>query len=378
MKNKKFAVIAFVVLIMATMMCFAGCGCSRSEEPTVPPTQASTAAPTEEPTEVPTEAPTEPAPTEPEWQPGLSKANYVEAIYSLLNKGEEVEVVGNFAHYFVIAAEPYDLLVDESYIRLDTEDAFKSHTAYSRYNRPVFASVYMREEPITRLGTNVALTVLEAKNGWAFVEWSGGKGYMMAEDISNSRIKTSSGSGPIDGTDVDVGSLSATSQQGNAMLLGVYHGPEMEAGFEKCKGVVLADEVEAYVTVFDYGTEMKVVEYDDEYCTVYLDTGLSVKVDRQLVKLESDTEEEFFTGYARSGAAVFKEYQRRTEYKQLGFNERVEVLYKLPALTYEGGEIYAVSINGEVMYMEVATVSETKLKSSGSSGSSDVWTPPAL
>jgi len=390
MKNRKFAVIASVVLTMATLMSFAGCGCSL--RPTLPSTQVRTEVPIETPTEASTEVPTEPAPTEPEWQPGLSKADYVEAAYSLLSKGDEVEVVGKTAHYFVIAGENYNLLVNEDYIRLDREDTFESQTAFSRYNRPVFASVYMRNEPITRFPTNAKLTVLEAKNGWVFVEWFDGKeymnGYMRAEDISDDWINVGGGSSsgsstPDDGTDVDVDSLSATSQQGALALLGTYYGPEMEAGFETCKGIVLADEVEAYITVFNHGAEMKVVEYDDGFCTIYLANGLTAKVRRELVKLESDSEEEFFSGYARSGAVVFKEYQQRNEYKKLNFNDKVEVLYKLPALTYEGEEIYAVSIDGKVMYMMISAVSERwqQPASSGSSSGSeiaDVWTPPVL
>ena len=280
--------------------------------------------------------------------------------------------------------------MNEDYIRLETEEPFESHTAYARNNRPVYGSVYMRNEPIARLGTNTKLTVLEAKNGWVFVEWTDGKGFMKEEDISTRKISTGGGSNsggssaPADGTDVDVGSLSATTLQGGVALLGAYHGPEMEAGFEKCKGTILADEIEAYITVFGYGAEMKVVAYDDAFCTVYLGTDLMVKIPRAFVKLESDnTEEEFFAGYSRSKAVVYKEYQCRSEYKKMGFNESVNVLYKLPALSHDGEEIYAVSIDGEVMYMLVSTVSQTKLKassgsSSSSSGSADVWTPPQL
>lgn len=385
MKNRKLTVIASVVLIMATLLSLTGCGCSRKvEEPTVAPTQAPTQAPTEEPTEEPTEAPTEeptePAPTEPESEPGLAKANYVEALYSLMNKGDEVEVVGKFAHYYVVAGEPYDLLVDSRFVRLATDASFKSWTAYARHKRPVFDSVYMDKEPIAYLKTNTKLTVLEAKDNWVYVEWKDGKGYMKEDDISKGRISTGGGgSSSSDGTDVDVGSLSATGIQGGITMLGAYHGPEMEAGFEKTTGVILADEVEAYIGVFGFSDEMKVVSYDDEFCTIYLGTDLTARVRRDLVKLEGDAEEEPFTGYSRANAVVFKEYQQRTEYKKLKTNNKVEVLYKLPGTGYGDEGIYVVSVDGEIMYMQVATVSEKKLKTySGGSSSGDVWTPPAL
>ncbi len=388
MKNRKYTVIALVVLMMAVMLTMVGCGCSRSEEPTVPPTQEPTVAPTV----APTEAPTEPAPTEPEWVAGKAKANYVEAVYATLNAGDEVEVTGEFAHYYVIKGAPYDLLVDKNHVRLDSEEAFKTYTAYSYFNRPVYDSVYMRTAPVDRLTTNTKLTVLEAKGDWVFVEWNGGKGYMKAADISKYWIDTSGGSSsggsstkPADGTDVDVNSLAAMNVQGGIIKLGEYYGPKKAE--KPAKGVVIADKIEAYLTVFGFGEELKVIAGDDKTCTIYLAPDLTVTVPRELVRLEGDPADTTFTGYSVSGAVVFKEYQSRTEVKKLGFNGEVQVLYKLPALTYEGEEIYAVVVDGETMYMKLSTVSETKHKvtggggggsSSSSSSSEEVWTPPML
>lgn len=382
MKNMKISTIVCAVLIMTVLLSFAGCGCSREE---AEPTAAPTIAPTEAPTDAPTEAPTEPAPTEPEWEAGLARATYVEAFYSLLNKGDEVDVVGKIGHYFVISAEPYDLLVDEYLVRLDTEDAFESWTAYSRHNRPVFDSVYMRNEPIAHLPTNTKLTVLEAKGNWVLVEWKEGKGYMLKEDISKNRLTggggSSGGGAPADGTDVDVGSLSAIAQQGGILNLGAYHGPETNPGFEACKGIVLAEDVETYITVFRFAEEMKVVAYDEEFCTIYLEADLTGRVRRDLVKLAGDVEEETWIGYAANGSVVYKEYQRRTEFKTLNFNDEVEVLYKLPGLNYVDEGVYVVSIDGEIGYMELEDVSPTRRRAysgGGSSSSGDVWTPPAL
>lgn len=385
MKNRKFIIIAFAVLLMTAMLSMSAC--NRNQEPAVQPTEP-VLAPTEAAAEIPAETPTEPAPSEPAWVAGKAKANYVEAIYKTLERGTEVDVTGKFAHYFVISAEPYDLLVDERYIRLETEETFESYVAYSRYNRPVFDSVYMRTEPITRLATNVKLTVLEAKDNWVLVEWADGKGYMKAEDISKSWIapKSSSdssegGSAPADGTDVDVNFLSATEQQNELMLLGSYYGPKMEE--KASKGIVIADETEAYITVFGFGEDIKVVTSDDKICSIYLGDGVTVQVPRHLVRLESDPVDDIFTGFSASGAVVFKDYQGRTEHTQLKFNSEVQVLYKLPALGYEGEEIYVVVVDGETMYMHVCTISQTKrMASSGKSSESDapvdVWTPPML
>lgn len=390
MRNMKISAVVCAVLIVSVLLSFAGCGCSREgTEPTVAPTVAPTEASTEAPTEVPTEAPTEPAPTEPAWEPGISKASYVEALYALLNKGDEVEVVGKYAHYFVISAEPYDLLVDEYYIRLETEAPFESWTGYARSKSPVFTSVYMREEPIAHLATNTVLTVLEGKDNWLFVQWNEGEGYMLAEDVSKTRIRsggggggTGGGGGAVDGTDVDVGALSATTQQGGVVKLG-YYGPEMNPDFAPCKGIVLAEEVEAYITVSQFADQMKVVSYDDEFCNIYMDTELMTRVRRNLVKLAVDVEEEPWTGYARSGSVAYYEYQRRTEFKTLRFNEEVTVLYRLPGLNYLDDGVYVVSIGEEICYMEIADISETRRQvysggGGGGSSGGDVWTPPAM
>ena len=387
MKNMKISAIIGAVLIGAVLLSFAGCGCSRKEaEPTVAPT----AAPTEAPTEVPTVAPTEPAPTEPAWEPGVSKASYTEALYSLLNKGEEVEVVGKYAHYFVISAEPYDLLVDEYYVRLETEEAFESWTGYARSKSPVFSSVYMREEPIAHLGLNTKLTVLEGKGNWLFVQWDEGEGYMLAEDVSKNRITYGGGGGggggggAVDGTDVDVSALSATGLQGGIVALGHYYGPEMSPDFVPGKGVVLAEEIETYITVAHFADQLKVVSYDDEFCSIYLDTDLMSRVRRDLVKLTGDAEEESWVGYAGSGSIAYNEYQRRTEFKTLRFNEEVTVLFKLPGLNYLDEGVYVVSIDEEICYMNLKDVSETRRQvysgggGSGGSGGGDVWTPPAM
>ena len=151
---------------------------------------------------------------------------------ALLNKGEEVEVVGKYAHYFVISAEPYDLLVDEYYVRLETEEAFESWTGYARSKSPVFSSVYMREEPIAHLGLNTKLTVLEGKGNWLFVQWDEGEGYMLAEDVSKTRIRYGGGGGggggggAVDGTDVDVSALSATGLQGGMSRWAIITAPK--------------------------------------------------------------------------------------------------------------------------------------------------------
>lgn len=376
MKKKSIVIIAFAILVVAVMLSFAFC--DRNEElpePTVV-TTAPTTAPTTEP----------PAPTEPEWEPGIARATHTEAVYSLLNIGTEVEVVGKYEHYFVISGEEYDLLVDEYYVRLATEDAFETWDGYARPKANVFASVYRREEPIAQLTTNTKVKVLEGKGDWLFIEWADGEGYVKASDISKTRLTTGGGGGggsaPADGTDVNVNLLSATRNQGAVVSLGTYHGPEMEPDFEKCTGIVLAEGIETFICLFDHSGEMKVLEYDEEYCTIYLEEGLTPKVRRQLVMLEGDETEEPWIGYARSKAAVYEEYQRRDEVFTLDLNTEVEVLYQLPGFAYDDEGVYVVCIEEEIYYMNISDISKDRIVpaagGNGGGNSDSVWTPPAL
>lgn len=401
MNKKWIAVIALAVVILLVL---AFCGLNQGDEP-VDPTTGPTepTAQTEETTE-----PTEPAPTEPEWEPGILRAAYAEGIFDTLIVGTEVEVVGQFKDYYVIAGEEYDLLVEKRFIRLDSEETFESWTAYARNGAEVFDSVYMREDPAATLKTNTDLTVLEGKGNWLYVEWADGKGYMNAECISKTRIgggaKPDSGSSggnggtteqPKDGTDVDIGSLSHNQVQGGVVLLGAYYGPEQEPDFTPGKGIVIAEAVEAYLVLGKRDDEVKVTEAGDDYCTVWLEEELYVKLPRWLVRLEGDEEYEFWNGYAKSSAIVYEEYQLRNEVKKLNRNTEVTVLDEIPEklYSYYHPGCYVVEIDGEVYYMTLDSVSKTKYtapsnndggnggggNNSGGGGSTgDTWTPPAL
>lgn len=383
MKNKKTVIIAFAILVVAILLCFAFC--NRNEEAPATPTEAPTAAPTEAPTETPTETP---APTEPEWELGIARATFTEAIYSWLNKGDEVDIIGKFEHYYIISGEKYDLLIDEYYVRLSTEEEFESWDGYARPDTNVFDSVYRYDEPIAQLTTNTEVKVLEGKGNWLFIQWDDGEGYVKASDISKTKLTTGGGGGggsyvPNDGTDVDVGLLSATQSQGQVVRLGAYYGPDAGIVYEKNTGVILADGIEAYVYLFDYNDEIKVIDHDDEYCTVYLDHESTAKIHRQFVKLEGDEVEDSWTGFSHSDAVVYEEFQRRDEVMRLKLNTEVVVLYKLPGLEYEDEGIYVVLINGEDYYMIVSEVSKDKIKpaaggNGGNGGGGNVWTPPAL
>ena len=394
--NKKW--IAIIALAVALLLVLAFCGTNHEDVPVDPTTQAVEPSQNTETTE-PTTEPTE-APTEPLWEPGILRAAYAEGIFDILNVGTEVEVVGQFKDYYVISGETYDLLVEKRFICLNREDEFASWTAYARSGAEVFNSVYMREDPVAELATNTVLAVLEGKDDWIFVKWDDGEGYMLNERVSQNRIGTGTNPGsssnggtqivPNDGTDVDVGALSYNQTQGGIVLLGTYYGPAQEPDFEPGKGVVIADKVEAYLVIGKRDNTVKVTEVDEQYCTVWLEEELYVKLPRWLVRLEGDEMYESWNGYSSNGAAVYEEYQLRNEVKKLARNTEVIVLDEIPENTcsYYYPGCYVVQIDGEVYYMTLDSVSKTKISApsynggnseNGNSGvTEDVWTPPAL
>lgn len=393
MNKKHIIYAALAVLLAVILLLLAFCDGKQKEEVTTPDP-------------LPTET-TTPAPEEPEWEIGYSRAKYAEAIYTTLTKGTEVEVVGQYKDYYVIAGEPYDLLVEKRFVGIEGEEAFESKTGRTNTSTQVFDSVYRRLEPITELTAGTEVTVLAGKGNWMYIEWADGKGYVRATSISyvDNSGNTSTGGGnvsnsgtstPIDGTDVDVNTLAyGTQAQHGLVMLGSYHGPQLEEEFEKTDGVILADDVEAYICLFEYNEELKVLEYDDKYCTIYLEEGLTAKLPRGLVRLAGDEAYESWDGYSTSGTVTFEEYQLRNAWASLELNTQIKVLDKLPGFSYGDEGVYVVSYDGDVVYMGLWGVSQEKQEKpadqGGNSGNAnggdspstptvpgDTWTPPVL
>ena len=375
---KRVISLTLAVLLLLTL---ASCG-KKEAEPTTAPTVAETTAPVVETPEE-TEAP---APTEPEWEPGISRAAYGEAVYALLDAGTEVNVIGQFKDYFVIEGEELDLLVEKRFVRLDSEDPFESWDGYAMSGTEVFDNVYLRGEAIANLGRNTKVTVLEGKGDWLQIEWDGGSGYVDASKISKWYINSGSGSSggssggssaPADGSDVPLDRLSARDFQAELTLLGAYYGPEMEEELETGMGAVLAQDVEAYICLLLRDDEAKVTEYDEETITIWLENDLYAQLPRWLLRLEGDEEYESWTGYSKWSGKVYEEYQMRNVQMTLTTNKQVTVLDELP-------DCYVVEVDGQIGYMELGDVSANRYvtsgggSSGGGSSSGDTWTPPKM
>ena len=386
---KKVIALTLTVLILLTM---ASCG-KKAEDttPTVPET-------TETPVPSETTEPTIPAPTEPEWEPGIVRAGYGEAVYRTFAAGTQLKVIGKFMNYYVVEQEDVDLLVHRDMLRMESEEAFESWNGYSKSGTEVFDNPYFRGEAIATLNKNTQVTILESNGGWAYIEWDGGKGNVKADMLSKWRISGGSpssdnggsgnsgngGGGNNDGTDVPIGSLTSVEEsfQPQIVLLGAYYGPEMEKDFTGGMATVLADKTEGYICLLVRGDEVKVTAFDENTATIWLGEEQYAEIPRFLVKLESDAAYESWTGYSRWNGMIYEEYQMDTEKVKLSTNKQVTVLDEVNGC-------YVVEYEGQIGYMETAKVSEKRIVSTPSNddggsgggtggGSGSTWTPPKL
>ena len=383
-------VIAFILAALM-LLSMASCG-NKAEptpaEPTAPPAEA-TPEPTAEPTPIP----------EPEWEPGFARASYSEVFYQYLERGAELNILGEFKDYFIIEGEELYLIIEKRFARAEWEDAFEEWTGYAKYGAKLFENVYMDGEPAESLNQNDEVQVVDGKGDWLLVVRNGQEYYVNASEISATRIAAYYGGGggggngggggggaPTDGTGFDFSGLSYTANSGNAKLLTAYFGPEMETEEEEekvfpCKGVVLADQIEAYIAVALRDGELKITAVEDETASVWFADEFFGTLPRWLLRMEGDEEYESWTGYVKYQAAVYEEYQMRNVLEKPNLNTEVSVIDELD------GICYVVQLeDGRIGYMSLDGVSATKIviyngggaNGGGGGGQVDVWTPPAL
>ena len=363
-------------LTLALVMLLTLGACGRQEttpEPTPEPTPAPTAEPTPEPT--PTATP------EPEWEPGYIRVDNYFLRMTTLQRGDKVTVLGQWEDYYILEGEEANLLVEKRFVRPESEEAPAETLGWAQKNTLVYASANLQGVPVAELPLNTEVRVVDAKAGWAYIEWDGGSGYVDPAMISNQIIGGHTGGGggghtggggggntggggggntggggggsPMDGTDVNMGDLSVTVDgKPPVTLLGTYVGPEYEA-FDTCPGVILSAETEAYLCIFLRGDEVRVTEVTDGECEIWI-KDLFVKIPRWTVRLESDGEYEAWTAYAANLAAAYTEYQMLHIYKNFSLNEMVHVVDKLEELGF-----YVVEIDGTFYYVKLDGLSET-------------------
>ena len=358
------------ITVLALILGLAACAKEAPAETTVATTEATADTATETTAEATTEqtseATTEPAPTEPDTFPGMAKAAFGELLFGTLEQGSTVTVIGTFGDYYVIEGAEADTLIEQWFLRPEGQEPYAPWTGYAAWGTEVFASPYMEGEAFATLSSNQAVTVTEAGNGWLCVTWGENVGYCDPDQISATRRSGGNGNGGGDGSDVPMGSLS---NWGGISQLGTYAGPEFEA-MEPVSATVLIPDARTYLSLTLRGSELKLLTVDEDSCTVWLG-GFEVTVPRSLVRLEEDEPYVQRTVFCRYGAELFAEYQLRNSVQKPAVNTQLLVLDEAPGCLI-------VELEGEVLYVDPAMVSDYRITGGNGDSGNSGWTPPAM
>lgn len=348
---------------------------------TATPAPTPTPMPTTEPTPAVTPVPT-PTPTpEPAWEPGTIRAGDLLVLWTTLQRGDMVRILGQWQDFYIVEGPEADVLVEKRFLRPEGETAPAESDGWAKENTPVYETGYLRGEPKARLPLNTPVRVLDAKANWMFIEWSGGSGYVDPDAISNQYIYVytyvppvpggNAGgavpdaptppdtSSPSDGTDVNMDELAAAPGEMPELL---WLSGTVET--REKKDMILSRDTEAYIYVLNRGNRVKVTQADPEECTILV-RGLFPTVPRWIVALEGDEAYTPWEAYARKDAVIWREYQLLQEKARLKVNERLWVVDYL-----EEVDLYVVAWGEEFGYVKPGDLSTTEIPTT------TYWAPP--
>lgn len=358
-------------LLLAALLLLTCVGCSDQKPPAPETTPAETTSPVPTVTPAPTPEPT-PSPTpEPDGEPAVAKADRVGVIAVFLNRGDTVQVTGEYDQDFCeILMDGQTLLVEKRFIRMDDDAVFESRTGYSQKDAAVYASAYLTGNVLTTLSRNAVVTILEDLGGCYLIEFDGQQGYVRTEQISNKKLSSGggSGSGGADGGDIVLGAFDG------GMSIVRLSVPRMEqetpAAFAPGGGTVLADRVEAYRLLLNRGDAVKVIAEEDGFSRVLVDGQIGL-AETRLLRMEAQGAYTAWDGYAQNKAAFYENYRLIGESESLKKNTAVHVVEDL-------GDCYLAEVDGALGCIPRDQVSETKIQSSGGGGGGGEWTEPVL
>ena len=326
------------LLLVLTMLLCAGC---TSEEPV----------PTETEPPVPTTAATP------------VKAGNVPVVLLTLNRGDVIELVGDFDedHYIAKVGELYGM-VEKNLVRTASQEAYATWTGYAYGGEAIYSDLYLQTAAQT-LALNTTVEVMEDLGYGYLVNFNGTIGFMRAGSLSRTKIVYSAPSGGSDGGDITL--------QGGIFALSAVP----QEGAVTGEATVLADGTALMLMRVQLGENVDVVteegfaEKREGFVTVYV-AGLFGYVDEKLV---GATDYTAWDAYANHNAAFFDNYYLLGEAtSKPTVNTEIRIVGELD-------NCYLVELNGEVGYMAKDLVSATKINVGGGGGGGGAeWSPPAL
>ena len=361
---RKMVIFLVVVLLLVT----AGCGAKAPEtgeiadETTIPATET----PTEVPTEVPTEAPTEPGP---ECEDALVQVDQAPAILMLLNRGDKVDVVGEYDqdHYIIKTERGYGL-VEKQLLRLEGETAYTGWTGYAYSNAAIYSNYQLTGEPSRKLNLNTKIQIIEELSYAYLVQIDEVSGFMRKAEVSKDYINYSNGNGNSGGAD---GGDISLSFGGIVMLAAIEQSGEIIGAAE-----VLVDNAQVILGYYSRGDTVPVVSVEgfapvwEGYHALYIN-GIYAYIPETFVKEEGEEDYVQWDGFAGYNAYLYDNYLMQGEGKRLNVNTAVTVIW-------DGGDYYVVSVNEAIGYISVSEVGQNRYATGGGGESGGDWTPPAL
>ncbi|MBQ3504498.1 MAG: hypothetical protein IJA75_07325 [Oscillospiraceae bacterium] len=361
---------ALIILLTLMLLLAAGCGKEAPEgttapDPTTEPVVETTEATQPQPTET---EPVETEPPVPETTSATVQADKTGLILSIVNRGDTVEVVGEFDedHYAVKLETGYGL-VQKRLVRLEGEEPYVGWEGYARYNAMLYPSYILRTAEGTTLNMNTRVQVLEDLGDVLLVQWEQTLGFMEESMVSTTYIKPATGGGSADGGDIVLG------YRGGVTNLSTFVPQEGEVSG---KAEVLADGTEILLGWFDRDEEVQIVAEEgfaegwEGYHTIYL-KGLYGYIREGFLLEEGAEAYEQWTGYAKYGAKLYAGFTLSGEAVTLGSNEAVTILWDL-------GDCYLAERGDVTGYVPKDSISETPIVYGGGGGGGGEWTPPAM
>jgi len=361
---------ALWILLALTVLLMAGCGKEPAVETTEPidtePAVETTQATEPQPTETEPE-PTETEPPVPETISGTVQADKTGLILSVVNRGDTVDVAGEFdeEHYAVKLETGYGL-VEKRLVRPEGAEPYKTWEGYARYNAVMYPTHVLRGEGTT-LNMNTRVQVLDELGDTLVVQLEETVGYIAKDMVSTTYIKPATGGGSADGGDIVLG------YRGGITNLSTFVPQEGEISG---KAEVLADGTEIVLGWFDRGEEVQIVAEEgfaegwEGFRTVYL-KGLYGYIRESFLLEEGAEAYAQWTGYCKYGAKLFAAHTLTGECAALNSNETVTVLWDF-------GDSYLVQRGEATGYVLKDMVSQSPIVYGGGGGGGGEWTPPAM
>ncbi len=358
------------------------------EAPATTPAPTLTPTPTPTPTPEPTEEP------EPETTAGFIKSAKADVVFAVLNRGDTVEYIGeaqNAEGYSIVKYGDVYGLIERRFLRLDSEAEYEAWTGYSGGGAMLYEDIDLTVE-IGKQSFNTEVNVIDEFENCYLVEVGEAVGFMAIKTVSATpNVAYSGGGGGSSGDNGGGGSSSGGVDGGDIMLSGT-----ADNDFRTCllaatveqegdsteNATVRVDGTGLYAGLFEYGDEVRVLSIDGETAKIYI-YKKEATMDSRYVRLETEEAYQTWEGFVASDGWTYTgpDLTGKSE-KKLTLNTKVEVLEK-----FDG--VYLVSVDGEMLYMTEAGVSETQIQitysggggssgDNGGGGTDSGWTVPAL